>query len=93
MRVMAWPRPANKEASKHIYQVKNEIEKEIKPKKEIIYDYNLGEGTVIVEQEGKNGYVINTYRIRYEAGKVVEKILVSESVYAGKNTIVRIGKD
>ncbi len=84
---------SNSEAKDHIYQVRNEIAKEIKPKKEIIYDYSLGEGTVRVEQEGKSGYVINTYRVKYDGGKIVEKILVTESVYAGKNTIVRIGKD
>ena len=53
----------------------------------------MSEGTVIVEQDGKTGYVINTYRVRYNEGEMVEKILVSESVYAGKNTVVRIGKD
>lgn len=84
---------SNKEAGEYVYQVKNEIAKETKPKKETIYDYSLSEGTVIVEQEGKNGYVINTYRVRYEGGKMVEKIFITESVYAGKNTIVRIGKD
>ncbi len=84
---------SNKESADYLYQVSNEIAKEIKPKKEIIYDYGLSEGTVIVEQDGKNGYVINTYRVRYEDGEMVEKILVSESVYGGKNTIVRIGKD
>lgn len=84
---------SNKGAFNYLYEVRNEIAKEIKSKKEIIYDYGLSEGTVIVEQEGKNGYVINTYRVRYEEGEMVEKILVSESVYAGKNTIVRIGKD
>lgn len=84
---------SNKEAAYYLYQVKNEIAKEIKPKKEIIYDYDLSEGTVIVEQHGENGYVINTYRVRYEEGEQVEKILVSESVYKSKNTIVRVGKD
>lgn len=84
---------SNKEGKEHIYQVRNEIAKEIKPKKEIIYDYSIDEGTVIVEQEGKSGYVINTYRVKYKDEEIVEKILVTESVYAGKNKIVRIGKD
>lgn len=84
---------SNKEAGEHVYEISNEIAKEIKPKNEIIYDYSLSEGTVIVEQEGKNGFVINTYRVRYENGKIAEKIFVSESIYAGKNKIVRIGKD
>lgn len=83
---------SNKDGTNYLYEVRNEIVKEIKPKKEVIYDYGLSEGTVIVEQEGKNGYVINTYRVRYEEGELVEKILVSESVYAVKNTIVRVGK-
>lgn len=81
-----------KERDPH-YEIKSEIAKEIKPKKEIIYDYSLAEGEIVIEQNGKSGYIVNTYRIRYEGGKVVDKILVGESIYAGKNTIVRMGKD
>lgn len=83
---------SNKETADHVYQIKNEVVKEIKPKKEIIYDYSLSNGSAIIQQEGKNGYVINTYRVRYEDGKMVEKNFVTESIYRGKNTIVRIGK-
>ena len=81
-----------KEQDPH-YEIKNEIVKEIKPKKEIIYDYSLGEGRIIVEQNGKSGYIVNTYRVRYDKDEMVEKVLVGESIYAGKNTIVRMGKD
>ena len=84
---------SNEEDREPRYEIKNEIAKEIKPKKEIIYDYGLKEGRIIIEQNGKSGYIVNTYRIRYDNGKVVEKILVGESIYAGKNTIVRMGKD
>lgn len=84
---------SNEEEREPHYEIKNEIAKEIKPKKEIIYDYRLSEGRIIIEQNGKSGYIVNTYRVRYDNGKVVEKILVGESIYAGKNTIVRMGKD
>jgi vancomycin resistance protein YoaR len=75
------------------YEIKNEIVKEIKPKKEIIYDYSLNEGSIMVEQSGKVGYIVNTYRVRYDKDEIVEKVLVGESIYASKNTIVRMGKD
>lgn len=75
------------------YQIVTEVQKEIQPKRETIYDYGLSEGTVIVQQHGKIGYVIDTYRVLYHEGKVAEKYKVGESIYPGKNTIVRIGKD
>jgi len=84
---------SNEEGLGPQYEIKNEIAKEIKPKKEIIYDYSLSEGRIIIEQNGKSGYIVNTYRVRHDNGQIVEKILVGESIYAGKNTIVRMGKD
>ncbi|HBA03290.1 MAG TPA: hypothetical protein DCW51_04615, partial [Clostridium sp.] len=84
---------SNEEERDPHYEIRSEIEKEIKPKKEIIYDYSLEEGKMVIEKNGVNGYIVNTYRIRYENGKIVEKILVGESIYASKNTVVRIGKD
>jgi len=47
----------------------------------------------VIEKSGVSGYIVNTYRIRYENGEIVEKILVGESIYASKNSVVRIGKD
>ncbi len=84
---------SNEEELEPQYEIKNEIAKEIKPKKEIIYDYSLSEDRIIIEQNGKSGYIVNTYRVRHDNGQIVEKILVGESIYAGKNTIVRMGKD
>jgi vancomycin resistance protein YoaR len=84
---------SNEEGLEPQYEIKNEIAKEIKPKKEIIYDYSLSEGRIIIEQNGKSGYIVSTYRVRRDNGQIVEKILVGESIYAGKNTIVRMGKD
>lgn len=84
---------SNEEERDPHYEIRSEIVKEIKPKKEIIYDYSLEEGKVVIEKNGVNGYVVNTYRIRYENGKIINKILVSESLYASKNTVVRMGKD
>ncbi|MEG1254195.1 VanW family protein [Clostridium sp.] len=84
---------SNKDEKGPNYQIINEIVKEIKPRKEIIYDYGLSEGIVVIQQQGQNGYVINTYRVLYKDGKIVEKIFVSESIYAMKNTIIRKGKD
>jgi vancomycin resistance protein YoaR len=84
---------SNEEGLEPQYEIKNEILKEIKPKKEITYDYSLSEGRIIIEQNGKSGYIVNTYRVRHDNGQIVEKILVGESIYACKNTIVRMGKD
>lgn len=83
---------SNKEEKEKKYDVITETTKEIKPKREIIYDYGLSEGTSFVEQEGKSGYIISTYRVSYRDGKEKEKIPVGESVYPGKNTVIRLGK-
>jgi len=84
---------SNEEERDPHYEIRSEITKEIKPKKEIIYDYSLEEGKIVIEKSGVSGYIVNTYRIRYENGEIVEKILVGESIYASKNSVVRIGKD
>lgn len=81
-----------KEEKKKNYTIETKIVKEIKPKREIVYDYDLAQGSEIIKQQGKIGYVINTYRVLYNNGEVVEKELVGESYYEGKNTIVRVGK-
>ena len=83
---------SNKEEKEKKYDVITETTKEIKPKREIIYDYGLSEGTSFVEQEGKSGYIISTYRVSYRNGKEEEKIPVGESIYPGKNTVIRLGK-
>ncbi|MEG2291123.1 MAG: VanW family protein [Clostridium sp.] len=84
---------SNKNESGTNYEVVSEVGKLINPKKEIIYDYGLREGTVIIQQQGEVGYVIDTYRVLYKNGKLVEKIKVGESIYQGKNIIIRKGKD
>ncbi len=83
----------NQEEKGSYYEVSNEIVKEIKPKKEIIYDYGLSKGSEIIVQQGRNGYVVNTYKVRYTDGKAVEKILVGKSIYPSKNTVIKKGKN
>jgi len=47
----------------------------------IIEDPSLPAGTTRVQQSGKNGYVINTYKIVKQDGKEISRTKISTSVY------------
>ncbi len=63
------------------YEFITKEEKVTKHAQKIIEDPNLPEGTTIVKQEGKNGYVISTYKIVKQNGKEISRIKISTSVY------------
>lgn len=83
---------SNSQEKKELYTIITEKARDIKPNKEIVYDYNMSSGASVIEQKGRMGYVINTYRVLYKDGREIKKILVDESIYPGKNIKVRIGK-
>ncbi|QXM05641.1 VanW family protein [Crassaminicella indica] len=55
---------------------------------EIRYDANLLQGKEKIEQKGRDGYKVTTYRIIYENGKVVEKQKISKDYYKPKKQII-----
>jgi len=58
-----------------------EEQKVTKHTQRIIEDPNLPVGTTRIEQSGKNGYVINTYKVIKQDGKEISRTKISTSVY------------
>lgn len=58
-----------------------ETVKTTKYTKKIIDDPSLPEGKTIIKQKGKNGYVINTYKIVKQGGKEISRKKLNTSVY------------
>lgn len=56
-------------------------EKVVHHTQKIIEDPNLSEGTTVVKQNGKNGYVVSTYKIIKQDGKEISRTKISTSVY------------
>ncbi|QZY57377.1 VanW family protein [Crassaminicella profunda] len=63
----------------------NEI---VKRPLEIRYDPNLLEGKEKIDQKGRDGYKVTTYRLIYENGKLLEKQQISKDYYKPQKQIV-----
>ena len=81
----------NKEDKKNI-EIKTEIAKVIKNKKVYKQDSSLQKRTEIVEQEGKLGYTVNTFRLYKLEGEVLKKELINTSYYPPRDEIIRRNK-
>ena len=75
------------------YTVKldSEIVETINPKEEIIEDNSLNPGEKIVEQTGRTGYKVKTYKSIIKNGKVVERNLLNSDFYKPRNYIYKVG--
>ncbi|AOT72369.1 VanW family protein [Geosporobacter ferrireducens] len=60
----------------------------VKRGSEIKYDANLLQGMQRVEQEGRDGYKITTYKVLYENGVEVERNVVSKDYYRPQKQII-----
>lgn len=60
----------------------------VKRGSEIKYDANLLQGMQRVEQEGRDGYKITTYRVLYENGVEIERNVVSKDYYRPQKQII-----
>ncbi|WP_099188755.1 VanW family protein [Tepidibacter mesophilus] len=58
---------------------------------EVKEDPNLALGKERVEDKGRDGYKVDTYRLYYENGKVVKKELISKSYYPARKKVVYKG--
>ena len=72
-------------------EIKTEVVKVIKNK--IVYknNSNLGKGTKIVEQEGRLGYTVNTFRLYRSKEGISKKELVNTSYYPPRDEIILQG--
>jgi vancomycin resistance protein YoaR len=55
---------------------------------EIKYDANLLEGQERIDQKGRDGYRVTTYRLIYENGKLLEKQQISKDYYKPQKQII-----
>ena len=63
-----------------------------KNKKIYKQDSSLQKGTEVVEQEGKLGYTVNTFRLYKLDGEVLKKELINTSYYPPRDEIIKINK-
>ncbi|MGM9534583.1 MAG: VanW family protein [Intestinibacter sp.] len=81
----------NAEDKKNI-EIKTEVVKVIKNKKVYKQDSSIQKGTEVVEQEGKLGYTVNTFRLYKLDGEVLKKELINTSYYPPRDEIIKINK-
>jgi len=65
--------------------------KEIQPRVVVKSDPALPEGSRVVKQAGKKGYLVKIYRVVSENGRDVEKTLLSEDYYRPTDMIILVG--
>ncbi|KNF10142.1 VanW family protein [Gottschalkia purinilytica] len=74
-----------------VIKMESEIVERVKPTVETIIDKSLKPGQSVVSQKGRVGYRVNTYKVTYENGAVVEKGLLHKDYYKPKKQIIRKG--
>ncbi len=77
--------------NKYKIEVKSEVVDILEPKVKYINDNSIGAGEEIIEQEGKKGYKVNTYKIYITDDKIINKKLISEDIYKSKDKIIKKG--
>jgi len=68
-------------------------EEEILPKVRMKVDSRLLPQQQIIEQEGKNGLIVRTYRVVSKYGEETEKTLLTEEIFPAVDTIISVGPE
>jgi vancomycin resistance protein YoaR len=72
------------------YQVRSNVVKKIEPSVKYVKNASLPKGKRVVLQQGKPGYVVETYRIKAENGKAVQKELISKDTYQAQPAVIAV---
>ncbi len=72
-------------------EIETKIVKVLKNKQICKNDYNLKNGLKIIEQKGRLGYSVNTFRIYKENQKIIKKELINTSYYPPCDEIIKKG--
>ena len=80
-----------KEKNEYDIEIKSIITKTIPYKTIYEKDNTIKKGEQVIIQNGKNGYVSETYKITKTNGEVLSKILISTDQYNVMNKIIKIG--
>lgn len=83
---------SNNELNKISIEIESKVEKVIKPKDEIKFSSGLKKGERKLEKSGKNGYLVNVYKVISEEGKEKKRVLLYQDQYKPINNIVIEGK-
>lgn len=54
-------------------------------------DPNLYIGERVLDEKGRDGYKVSTYKITYKNGQVIDKKLITSDYYKPKNYVYRVG--
>lgn len=71
-----------------VYSLQSKTLQNIPAPMKYVQDGSLSPGQHRVLQNGKPGYVVETYRIKKVNGKVTERVKISRDIYRGQSTIV-----
>ena len=71
-----------------VYSLESQTIQNIPAPLKYVQDDSLSPGKHRVIQNGKQGYVVETYRVKRVNGKETERIKVSRDIYKGQNTII-----
>lgn len=74
------------------YAVHSQTVEVLLPADKYVSDASLPRGGTRVIQNGKTGYVVETYITRYEDGKAVEKKKLSRDVYHAQKRVIAINR-
>ena len=72
------------------YEIETVQKKVVAPKAVYVADNNVELGKSKVRQAGETGYVIETYRVKYIAGKFAEREKLATSTYRSQDEIVAV---
>ena len=78
-------------SDKRNVEIETEIVETIKNKKIYKSDSKLQKGTKVVEQEGRLGYTVNTFRLYKSNNEILKKELVNTSYYPPCDEIILKG--
>lgn len=72
------------------YKIESKVVKTLPPPVQYVYNGSLAEGQQVVIQNGKEGYLVKTWRHTYENGKLTATEEISEDRYQPKPQIIAV---
>jgi vancomycin resistance protein YoaR len=72
-------------------QIKTVMRKTMQPRKRVVYVTSLPHNRQVVEEVGRPGYVVTSYRLVYQSGRVVRREELATDEYQPRDWIIRVG--
>jgi hypothetical protein len=74
------------------YEIKSEVVERIQPSTRYLLNSKLAHGEQQIVQQGKLGYIVETYRFQKHGGILDNKELISRDTYPAQPILVAVGK-